>query len=108
MVTASPGGAWGRAAAGRTNDSGSYALEGLMADTYQVTVMADGAPPLRRSVEVTADTTLDIDAPAARISGTVVEAGSGPHTIRLLVDCGFGAGWTWGAYGGLPQLQPNS
>jgi large repetitive protein len=77
MVAAFPEGANRRTANGRTDDSGHYALEGLEQGQYSITANTQGGAPIRRTVEISADTTVDLEAPPARLGGTVVEAESG-------------------------------
>jgi Carboxypeptidase regulatory-like domain len=79
IVNAFPdGGGRSQAASGRTDESGGFALEGLQAGTYNLTAMPlSGGGPIRKSVSVTADTSVDLEAPPARLAGTIVEQGSG-------------------------------
>jgi large repetitive protein len=87
MVNASMPGGSGRGAA-RTDDGGAYALDGLPDGTYAVRVAPAeaGTSAATRSVELTGDQTFDIELPAARITGTVVEAG----TQQPLADAAVG------------------
>jgi 5-hydroxyisourate hydrolase-like protein (transthyretin family) len=78
MVSALPEGGERRGANGRTDEAGAFVLEGLQEGRY--TVMANslsGGAPIRRTVDVAGDTTVDLEAPPARLAGTVVEAESG-------------------------------
>jgi hypothetical protein len=79
MVNAFPeGGGRNQGASGRTDESGAFALEGLQAGTYNVSAMPmSGGGAIRKTVSVTADTSLDLEAPVGRLAGTVVEQGSG-------------------------------
>ncbi len=77
MVSAFPDGGNRRSANGRTDDGGGYVLEGLDAAKYTFTASSQSGGPIRRSVEIGGDTTVDLDAPPARLAGTVVEAESG-------------------------------
>ena len=79
LVNAFPeGGGRNQGASGRTDESGAYALEGLQAGTYSVSAMSmTGGGAIRKTVTVTADTSLDLEAPLARLAGSVVEQGSG-------------------------------
>ncbi len=79
MVNAFPeGGGRNQGASGRTDESGAFALEGLQAGTYNVSAMPmSGGGAIRKTVSVTADTSLDLEAALARLAGTVVEQGSG-------------------------------
>ncbi|HSD66178.1 MAG TPA: carboxypeptidase-like regulatory domain-containing protein, partial [Vicinamibacteria bacterium] len=84
MVMASAEGGSRRGATGRTDEAGGYALEGLDEGRYTITASAQGGGPIRRTVDVAGDTTVDLEAPPARLAGTVVEAESG----RALGDVG--------------------
>jgi hypothetical protein len=79
LVNAFPdGGGRNQGASDRTDESGAFALEGLQAGTYNVSAMSmGGGGAIRKSVSVTADTSVDLEAPPARLAGTVVELGSG-------------------------------
>jgi protocatechuate 3,4-dioxygenase beta subunit len=86
MVSAMPEGGGRRSASTRTDEAGTFALEGL--DEGRYTIMASslsGGAPIRRTVDVSGDTTVDLEAPPARLAGTVVEAESG----RPLGDVGI-------------------
>ncbi len=84
MVMAFPESGSRRSASGRTDETGGYALEGLEEGRYTFTADAQGGAPIRRTVDVSADTVVDLEAPPARLAGTVVEADSG----RPLGDVG--------------------
>lgn len=78
MVSAMPEGGARRSASARTDEAGGFVLEGL--DEGRYTIMASslsGGAPIRREVDVSGDTTVDLEAPPARLAGTVVEAESG-------------------------------
>ncbi len=78
MVSAYPeGGGSGRSASARTDDGGGYVLEGLDSATYNFVANAQAGAPIRRTLEIGGDTTVDLEAPPARLAGTVVEADSG-------------------------------
>jgi 5-hydroxyisourate hydrolase-like protein (transthyretin family) len=77
MVMPFPDGGNRRSANGRTDDGGGYVLEGLDAAKYTFTASSQSGGPIRRTVEIGGDTTVDLDAPPARLAGTVVEAESG-------------------------------
>jgi protocatechuate 3,4-dioxygenase beta subunit len=78
MVMAVPDGGNRRSASGRTDETGSYALEGLEEGRYTVSASpSEGGAPIRRTVDLSGDATVDLEAPPARLAGTVVEAGSG-------------------------------
>jgi protocatechuate 3,4-dioxygenase beta subunit len=84
MVMAFPEAGSRRSASGRTDESGGYAIEGLEEGRYTFTANTQGGAPIRRTVDVTGDTVVDLEAPPARLAGTVVEAESG----RPLADVG--------------------
>jgi hypothetical protein len=69
----------GRVSTARTDDTGGYALEGLQEGTYtfMANSMGGGGAPIRKTAKVTGDTTVDLEAPPAKIAGQVVEADSG-------------------------------
>jgi protocatechuate 3,4-dioxygenase beta subunit len=77
MVMAFPDGGNRRSASGRTDETGGYVVEGLDEGRYTLTANSDTGSPIRKSVELTGDTTVDLEAPPARLAGTVVEAESG-------------------------------
>jgi len=86
MVSAMPEGGSRRSASTRTDEAGAFVLEGL--DEGRYSIMANslsGGAPIRRTVDVSGDTTVDLEAPPARLAGTVVEAESG----RPLGDVGI-------------------
>jgi protocatechuate 3,4-dioxygenase beta subunit len=76
-VTDPPTGA-GRATA-QTNDGGHYEIEGLGDGTYEVSVSSiiSQGVSYRKVVEVSGDTTGDIELPAAVLSGVVTDASTG-------------------------------
>jgi protocatechuate 3,4-dioxygenase beta subunit len=77
MVAAFPEGGNRRSASGRTDEAGHYALEGLEQGQYTLNANTQDGAPIRRTVEISGDTTVDLEAPPARLGGTVVEAESG-------------------------------
>ena len=77
MVMAFPESGNLRSANGRTDEAGQYALEGLEAGRYNINASTQDGAPIRRTVDVSGDTTVDLEAPPARLGGTVVEAESG-------------------------------
>lgn len=87
-VSANPEGG-GRSASGRTDESGAYSLEGLAEGTYNIAAFAmfggEGAP-IHRRVQITGDTTVDLEAPVARLAGTVVEVESGRPLSEASVE----------------------
>lgn len=69
----------GRSGTGRTDESGSYRIEGLEDGTYNLVVapgMSGSFGPKTDVVEVSGDTTHDVVVPTARLTGTVVESGT--------------------------------
>ena len=87
-VSALPEGG-GRSASDRTDESGAYSLEGLAEGTYTIAAVsmsgAEGAP-IHRRVQITGDTTVDLEAPVARLGGTVVEVESGRPLSEAAVE----------------------
>jgi 5-hydroxyisourate hydrolase-like protein (transthyretin family) len=83
-----------RAASARTDETGAYALEGVAEGTYVITAMAQDSGPIRRTVTISGDTTVDLEAPPARIAGAVVETGTGRPlsevTVRMEQEGGAG------------------
>jgi protocatechuate 3,4-dioxygenase beta subunit/5-hydroxyisourate hydrolase-like protein (transthyretin family) len=77
FVNAFPESGGGRAASGRTDEMGTCVLEGLQDGRYSVLASLQNGPPVRDTVELSGDTTVDLEIPAARIFGTVVDAGTG-------------------------------
>ncbi len=77
MVAAYPEGGNRRSANGRTDEAGHYALEGLEEGQYNISANTQDGAPIRRTVDISGDTTVDLEAPPARLGGTVVEAESG-------------------------------
>jgi hypothetical protein len=78
MVFAAPEGGGRRSASAQTDEAGGFVLEGLQEGEY--TIMASASrqgTPIRRKVTITGDMTVDLEAPPARITGTVVESGTG-------------------------------
>lgn len=87
FVNAFPEGGPGRSAADRTDESGAFALEGLQEGTYRISAMTpSGGAPIQRKVQITGDTTVDLEAPLARIAGTVVEVESGRPLAEATVE----------------------
>jgi hypothetical protein len=78
MVMAFPdGGGNRRSASARSDESGGFVLEGLDAGKYNFMANAQAGAPIRRTLEIGGDTTVDLEAPPARLAGTVVEADTG-------------------------------
>jgi hypothetical protein len=77
MVTAFADGGGRRSASARSDETGGYVLEGLDEGRYTFSASSDAGAPIRRSVDITGDTTVDLEAPPARLAGSVVEADSG-------------------------------
>ncbi|HQR46240.1 MAG TPA: carboxypeptidase regulatory-like domain-containing protein, partial [Thermoanaerobaculia bacterium] len=75
-VVANLVGGGGRQASSRTDESGSYRMEGLAAGTYNVMAMANALGGSARSQQVTlsGDQSVDIAFPSAKLGGTVVDA----------------------------------
>jgi hypothetical protein len=85
MVSAFPETGGRRSSSGRTDEGGGFVLEGLDEGRYTLTASPmTGGAPIRRTVDVTGDATVDLEAPPAKLAGTVVEAESG----RPLGDVG--------------------
>jgi protocatechuate 3,4-dioxygenase beta subunit len=86
MVFAMPEGGGRRTASAQTDESGGFVLEGLQEGEYTITASASRQPaPIRRKVTVSGDTTVDLEAPPARIGGTVVETGTGRPLGEVMV-----------------------
>ncbi|HVO10207.1 MAG TPA: carboxypeptidase-like regulatory domain-containing protein [Vicinamibacteria bacterium] len=66
-----------RSAGSRTDESGAFALEGLDEGQYTITAVGQQGAPIRKTLTLTGDTTVELEAPPARLAGSVVEAGSG-------------------------------
>ena len=77
MVMAFPDGGNRRSASARTDEAGGFVLEGLDEGRYTLTANSEMGAPIRKTVDLAADTTVDLEAPPARLAGTVVEAESG-------------------------------
>ncbi len=97
MVSAMPEGGPGRMASDRTDETGSFTLEGLQEGNY--TFMASsmgGGAPIRKTAKVAGDMTVDLEAPPAKIAGRIVEAESGrplgEAQVRLEQGGGGGGG----------------
>jgi len=78
MVVANLQGGGGRQATTRTDDSGSYTLQGLQEGSYNVTAMGDplagGGSQVRQTVSLTSDQSLDLTFPMAKVAGVVTDA----------------------------------
>jgi hypothetical protein len=78
MVSARPEGGDRRSANARTDETGGFVLEGVDEGRYAIMASSlSGGAPIRRTVDISGDTTVDLEAPPARLAGTVVEAESG-------------------------------
>ena len=77
MVMAFPDGGNRRSASGRTDETGGYVMEGLDEGRYTFNATSEAGAPIRKTVELSGDTSVDLEAPPARLAGTVVEAESG-------------------------------
>ena len=84
MVMAFPDGGSRRSASARTDETGGYVMEGLDEGRYTFSATSEAGAPIRKTVELSGDTSVDLEAPPARLAGTVVEAESG----RPLGDVG--------------------
>jgi len=77
MVVANLQGGGGRQATARTDDGGSYALQGLQEGSYTVTAMGDplagGGSQVRQTVSLTSDQSLDLTFPMAKVAGVVTD-----------------------------------
>jgi len=60
-----------------TDASGRYRLEGLASGAYQVTAAAPSGGSRSEAVTIDADATVDFDLPIGRLSGVVIEEGTG-------------------------------
>ncbi len=79
MVVANLQGGGGRQATTRTDDGGTYTLQGLQEGSYVVTAMADplsggAGSQVRQTVSLTSDQNLDLTFPTAKVAGTVTDA----------------------------------
>ncbi len=78
MVAANLQGGGGRQATTRTDEGGSYTLQGLQEGSYVVSAMADplagGGSQVRQTVSLTNDQSLDLTFPTAKVAGTVTDA----------------------------------
>jgi Carboxypeptidase regulatory-like domain len=77
MVSAFPEGGRGLTSSARTDETGAFALDGLGEGSYTFMADVQGGSPVRKSVTLSGDTTVDLEVPPARIAGSVVEAESG-------------------------------
>ena len=72
------GSATGRQASGRADESGAFRLSGLEAGRTTVMAFSENfGAQARQTVELSADTSIDLVIPTARLSGTVVDDVSG-------------------------------
>ena len=78
MVVASLQGGGGRQSTARTDEGGSYALQGLQEGSYTVTAMGDplagGGSQVRQTISLTNDQSLDLTFSTAKVAGTVTDA----------------------------------
>ncbi|MEO6325005.1 MAG: carboxypeptidase regulatory-like domain-containing protein [Thermoanaerobaculia bacterium] len=90
----------GRSASARTDEGGSYRLEGLAPGTYNVTAMsgAFGRSARNESVTLASDQTLDLNFPSARLAGNVVESGSRQPLADATVEFSSAAGSSAGPF----------
>lgn len=93
-VQAFPDGGNRRSANGRTDESGGFVLEGLDEGRYVISADSEAGAPIRKTVDLSSDTTVDLEAPPARLAGTVVESESGRPLgdvgVRVEDDAGGG------------------
>ncbi len=94
MVSAIPEGGGGRQSSGRTDDAGAFQIEGLKEGTYTLNAssMMGGGGSIRKTIKVTGDMTVDLEAPPARIAGRIVEAESGRPVAEAMVRAEQGGG----------------
>jgi protocatechuate 3,4-dioxygenase beta subunit len=78
----------GRSATARTDEAGGFVLEGLREGEYTISANPQNGAPIRRQVTLSGDTTVDLEAPPARLAGTVVEVGSGRPLDDVAVEIG--------------------
>ena len=79
----------GPSSSDRTDESGAYSLEGLAEGTYTINaspMSGSEGGPIHRRVSITGDTTVDLEAPVARLGGTVVEVESGRPLSEAAVE----------------------
>jgi large repetitive protein len=84
VFAAAPGGRW--SATGQTDETGSFALDGLKEGTYDISASSRSGGSVDRNIEVKADTTADLEIPSAHLAGTVVEADSGKPLADAVVS----------------------
>jgi protocatechuate 3,4-dioxygenase beta subunit len=65
-----------RSASDMTDEAGAFVLEGLDGGRYTISASGQSGAPIRKTVELAGDATVDLEAPPARLVGTVVEAES--------------------------------
>jgi protocatechuate 3,4-dioxygenase beta subunit len=65
----------GSSASGRSDESGSYRIEGLTPGDYTVNVQAasGGGRPVSKEIRIDGETSLDVELPMARLFGIVVD-----------------------------------
>ncbi len=77
----------GPGASDRTDENGAFSLEGLQEGTYVINASSmSGGAPIQRKVQIKADTTVDLEAPVARIAGSVVEGESARPLAEAAVE----------------------
>jgi protocatechuate 3,4-dioxygenase beta subunit len=112
MVNANLQGGGGRQAATTTDDSGAYSLQGLQEGSYAVSAATNPlsggvASVVRQTVSLTADQTLDLTFPMAKVSGTVTDADSKQPLQDVTISLSPAAGAA-GAGGGSRIAQTDS
>ena len=79
-------------ASARTDELGSCVLEGLQDGSYTFVANIQNGSPVRETVVLSGDTTVDLDVPPARIAGMVVEGGTGQPLGDVTVRVEEGGG----------------
>ena len=114
MVVANLQGGGGRQATARTEESGSYSLQGLQEGAYAVTASSDplsgGSPAtVRQTVSLTGDQSVDLTFPMAKVAGIVTDSDTKqplPDVTVSLVGAAGAAGT--GGGGGQRMTQTDS
>ncbi|MCG6925172.1 MAG: carboxypeptidase-like regulatory domain-containing protein [Acidobacteria bacterium] len=77
FVNAIPDSGGRRGASARTDEMGTCVLEGLRDGSYTFMANVQDGAPVRETVSISGDATVDLEVPPGRIAGLVVEAGTG-------------------------------
>jgi len=82
-------------ASARTDEYGSCVLEGLQDGSYTFMANVQNGSPVRETVTLSGDTTVDLDVPPARMAGIVVDGGTGQPLgdVTVRVEDGGGGGF---------------